>query len=129
MAGERFSASVTAWARKTEEQQAAVLHQSLRLLAEEAADNTPEVTGNLKNSRAVSTLGPPTIDWKRKKFSDPSDAINNAIAGVEVGRTAWLGYRAPYAHKIEAKHGFLRLAAQRWRQLVDEAVRIVKGHG
>lgn len=124
---DKFEAAVANWARETEEKQSAVLHESLRNLDQEIERNTPEVTGNLKNSRTVSTLGPPSINWTTKKFREPSDAINNAIAGVEVGETAWLGFRAPYAHKIEPKYAMVRLAAQRWKQIVDEAARIVKG--
>ncbi len=108
---ESFSAAVANWAQKTEEKQSAVLHASLRGLDDVLANKTPVVTGNLKNSRTLSTLGPPAIDWLRKKFRDPSDAINNAVAGVEIGQTAWLGFRAPYAHKVEPKYAMLRLTA------------------
>lgn len=124
---ESFSVAVARWTEGTEQDQAAVLHESLRQLDEEVASRTPVLTGNLRNSRTVSTLGPPPVDWKTKKFREPSDAINNAIAGVDVGQTAYLGFRAPYAHKIEKVHGFLRLAAQGWSQIVDRAVRVVKG--
>lgn len=123
---EGFAAAVSDWAKKTEVKQAAVLHESIRRLDHEVVENVPVLTGNLRNSRAVSSLAPIPIDWSTKKFREPSDAINNAIAGVEVGTTAWLGFRAPYAHLIEEKYAFLRLAAQRWRQVVDDAARIVK---
>jgi hypothetical protein len=125
----KFAAAVADWSKKAEVAQTAVLHQSLRQLDAEIASNVPVVTGNLKNSRTVSALARPAIDWSTKKFRNPDDAINNAIAGVEVGHTAWLGFRAPYAHKIEDKRGFMRLAAQRWRQIVDEAARSIKGAG
>lgn len=121
-----FESAVKDWAQKTAVQQTALLHESLRQLDNEVEANTPVVTGNLRNSRTVSAGGRPAIDWTTKKFRDPSDAINNAIAGVEVGQTAYLGFRAPYAYKIENKRGFMRLAAQRWKAIVDEAVRIVK---
>lgn len=126
MSDTRFASAVADWAKKTEEQQAEVLHESLRQLDAEVAENVPVLTGNLKNSRAISSLAPVAIDWKTKKFREPSDAINNSIAGVEVGATAWLGFRAPYAHIIEEKYAYLRLAAQRWSQIVNEAARIVK---
>lgn len=126
---QNFTDAVADWANQTEVQQTAVLHEALRQLDGEIVENTPVVTGNLKNSRTVSALGRPAVDWKTKNFRDPSDAINNAIAGVEVGRTAWLGYRAPYAHKVEEKRGFLRLAAQRWQQIVESAARVISGGG
>lgn len=124
-----FASQIAAWATKTEEAQTEVLHESLRHLVDEvtrpksAGGHLPVVTGNLGNSVAVSTLGPVTYDWTTKKFRNPVDAVNNAIAGVAVGQTAWIGFRAPYAHKIEVDNGFVRLAAQRWPQIVVEAVR------
>lgn len=124
-----FASQVAAWATKTEDAQTEILHESLRHLVDEvtrpknAGGHIPVVTGNLGNSVAVSTLGPVTFDWTTKKFRNPADAVNNAIAGVGVGETAWVGFRAPYAHKIEVDNGFVRLAAQRWPQIVVEAVR------
>lgn len=123
-----FAAQVAAWAARTEAEQTDILHRGLRGLVDEVTrpkgegGNLPKVTGNLGNSVAVSTLGPVSIDWSVKKFRDPSDAVNNAIAGVAVGQTAWIGFRAPYAHKSEVANGFVRLAAQRWPQIVVEAV-------
>ncbi len=128
-----FGAQVEGWARQTIEKQTAVLHQSIRLLVEEvtrpesAGGHMPVESGNLRNSVAVSNTGPVTIDFGVKKFRPPWDSINNAIAGVEVGTTAYIGFRAVYAHKAEMKHGFARLAAQRWRPIVDEAARMISG--
>jgi len=122
-----FAAAVADWAKKCEVQQAAVQHQALRLLDDAIFDGTPEVTGNLRNSRAVSTLGPVAIDWRTKKFRNPSDTIDNTIAGSEVGKTVHVGFRAPYAHRIEPKYAMMRLAAQRWNAIVAEAARIVRG--
>lgn len=119
---DKFGAAVANWAKETEIKQTAVLHESVRGLDAEIAENVPVVTGNLKNSRTVSSLGRPAVDWTTKKFRNPGDAINNAIAGIEVGQTAWLGFRAPYAQKVEDKRAFLRLAVQRWKQIVDQAV-------
>lgn len=125
-----FAAAVKDWTKKTEEKQTAVAHQALRLLDEAVVATVPVVTGNLRNSRQVSTLGKVTIDWvtmrKGKTFPDPSDEINGAIAGVEMGKTASYGFRAPYAFKVEKKYGFFRLVAQRWSEFVDTAARTVK---
>ncbi len=90
-----FASDVADWASRTEVKQTAVLHESLRRLDNEIEKDTPVVTGNLRNSRAASSVARPAIEWKTKKFRDPTDAINHAIAGVEVGQTAWLGFRAP----------------------------------
>lgn len=124
-----FAADIKGWTDKAEVAQTETLHASLRALVDEVTRSKneggflPVVTGNLQNSVAVSTLAPITMDWKTKKFRDPSDAVNNAIAGVAVGETAWIGFRAPYAHKSEVDNGFVRLAAQRWPQIVADVVR------
>lgn len=130
---DNFAAAVAGWTEKTEALQTDVLHQSVRQLVDEtttakdAGGHMPVLTGNLRNSVAVSALAPITFDFRTKKFRNPADAVNNAIAGIEVGKPAWVGFRAPYAHKIEVDSGFLRLPAQRWAQIVDEAVRVSKG--
>lgn len=129
----RFAAQVERWAEKTETAQTEILHQALRLLVEEVTrpqslgGHLPYLTGNLKNSVAVSTLGPVTYNFTTKKFRDSSDAVNNAIAGVDVGEKVFIGFRAPYAHKLEAESGFVRLAAQRWGIITAEAAKIVTG--
>jgi len=126
---DRFAAQIADWTSKAEARQTEVLHQAVRLLVEEvtrpenAGGHMPVLTGNLRNSVAVSTTGPVTYSFKTKKFRDPSDAVNNAIAGIEVGKVAYVGFRAPYAHKREADHAFARLAAQRWPQLAVEATK------
>lgn len=126
MAGS-FSAAVEKFATESERRLTDVWHGSLRELDQEMADGTPVVSGNLRDSRAVSTSGPITVAWRTKKFRNPTDAINNAIAGAEVGGVVHLGYRAPYARKIDAKRAFLRLVAQRWQTIVNAAVARVKG--
>jgi hypothetical protein len=124
-----FESAIAGWAKKTEVEQTAILHRSLRLLVAEvtrpksAGGHLPVVTGNLQKSVAVSTLGPVTMDFRTKKFRNSVDAVDNSIAGVEVGATAFIGFRAPYTQKIEAENGFIRLAAQRWPQIVEEAVK------
>lgn len=121
-----FASVIERWAEKTEREQTEVAHVALRLLDAEIAANVPVKSGNTRNSRTVSNAGRPAVDFKTKKFRDPSDAIKNAIAGVEIGRSAWLGFRAPWAHKIEEKYAFMRLAVQRWPAIVAEAARIVR---
>lgn len=123
----QFSSAVKDWCDKTLLKQTAVLQDSVRLLAEEVGTHVPVVSGNLKNSRTVSSNGYPAIDWRTKKFRNPSDEINNASAAVQVGVTAYVGMRAVYAHKVEEKKPFMRLAAQRWRQIVDQANARVQG--
>lgn len=125
----RFDDVVARFARMADERLTGIWHESLRGLDHEMKEATPVVTGNLQNSRAVSTAGPVAVDWRTKKFRDPDDSINGVIAGAEVGGVVHLGYRAPYAHKIEAQRAFVRLVAQRWPQIVADAVARAKGSG
>lgn len=121
MAGISFSSSVKKWCDKTLLQQAVVLQDSVRQLAHEVGVHVPVVTGNLRNSRTVSASGYPPIDWRTKKFRNPTEEIKTAAAAIKVGTPAYVGMRAPYAHKVEEKKPYMRLAAQRWSQIVDEA--------
>lgn len=126
MAGS-FSSPVERWATETDRRLTDVWHESLRGLDHEMAANVTVVTGNTRNSRAASNSGPIATDFRTKKFRNPDDAINNAIAGADIGGVVHLGFRAPWARKLEAKTAFLRLVAQRWNMIVDGAVRRVKG--
>lgn len=128
MAGS-FSAAVEKWATESEHRLVEVWHGSLRDLDKEMVANVKVVSGNTKNSRAVSTTGPLATDFRTKKFRKPEDAINNAIAGAEIGGVVHLGFRAPWARKLEDKTAFMRLVAQRWQTIVDAAVRRAKGGG
>lgn len=121
-----FSEAIKEFAEKTEEKITEVWHESLRSLDEHIASLVPVKTGNLRNSRDVSTMGQFGIDWDTKKFRDPSDRINNEIAGAEVGGKVFFGFRAPYARLTESRSGFLRLASQRWHGVVEDAVNKVK---
>ncbi len=124
-----FGKQVLDWTRKTEVRQVDVLQKAIGLLAEEVrkpeggGGHMPVVRGNLRNSIAVSTSGPVLLDFRKKRFSDPTETLKNEIEGVAPGTTAYIGFRAPYAHKVEAKKGFARLAAQRWPMIANAAVK------
>jgi hypothetical protein len=126
MAGS-FAADLARFATETDRLLTDVWHESLRGLDQELAANVKVVSGNTRNSRAVSNSGPIATDFRTKKFRNPDDAINNAIAGAEIGGVAHLGFRAPWARKLEAKTAFVRLAAQKWQAIVAAAVRRAKG--
>ena len=69
----------------------------------------------------------PSVDWRAKDFPENDSQIASVIAKADEGQTIFLGFRAPYAKKEELKEGFVRLAAQRWQQIVDGVVAKVKG--
>lgn len=93
----------------------------------------PVVTGNLRNSLAASTTGMPPVRWGRRIKSATSDfapdqgKIEAVIGGAEIGQTVFLGFQAPDAQRAEHVHGFVRLTAQHWTEIVEQAVRPVKG--
>ena len=124
-----FGAAIARWAKKAEIEQSRVVHQAVSLLVEEVTrpvsqgGHMPVETGNLRNSVAVSSLGPVTVNFRTKKFANPAEQLKTAIAGIEVGQPVWIGFRAPYAEKAEVKYGFVRLAAQKWGGIVAEAIR------
>lgn len=127
MADVEFSKAVKKWCDKTIMQTEKALQESVRGLADEVAAHVPVVSGNLRNSRTVSPAGYPSINWVTKKFRNPAQEIQNASEEVRVGTPAYVGMRAPYAHIVERKKPYMRLAAQRWSQIVEAAAARVKG--
>lgn len=127
-----FSAMVDEWARKTEDRTAEVLRVSVATAAEvvsrpqEEGGRLPVVTGNLRRSLAISTIGPPAALWGKKEFDDNSAGIEAVIDSIQVGQTVWLGFQAIYAKKVELDHGFVQMTAQNWPQIVAASVAAVK---
>lgn len=115
--------------------------------------NMPVDTGNLRRSILASTSSMPRLQPLKKGSSkgnalvfpddpseptltvrvadtfsvDPMMQITTAIMRMQMGQTLYLGFQASYAKIQEEKNGFVRLAAQRWRQIVKEASREVEG--
>ena len=134
-----FSAEVEAWVRNTHTTLTDVLREASRGVAHEVTlpkdegGPMPVVTGNLRNSLAASTTGMPPVRWGRRikgatsDFAPNQGQIEAVIGGAEIGQTVFLGFQAPYAQRVERVHGFVRLTAQRWTEIVEQAVRTVKG--
>lgn len=125
-----FAADIGAWARKTEDRLVEVPRESARLAARSMTDPSvmPRVTGNLAHSLTASTAAMPTIDFSKVRplFTESEAQIEGVVANAQIGQTIFLGFRAPYAKRIETKRGFVRLTVQRWQQIVTEAVRNVR---
>lgn len=130
---ETFSAKIAAFTAGTQQRLVEVSHEAALLIdrevsrPEQEGGNLPVVSGNLRRSRAASTIGMPSVLWRQKEFNGSDAAIAAVINGAPLGASIWIGFQAPYAIKIEDKKGFVRLAAQRWPQVVEEAVRNVVG--
>jgi len=144
MAQESFSASVNKWVAKSERRIETVFKEAAQDVISEMQEVGPSVanpdshgtghmpvdTGFLRASLQASlnspapamTFRPP--DAKSVKY-DPSP-VALVIAGAQLGQTIYATYAAAYAPRMEARYGFVRLAAQNWQSIVDRRARIVK---
>src|SRR5690242_14307759 len=119
-----FSAEVEAWVRKTDATMTDVFREASRGVAHEVTlpkdegGHMPVVTGRLRRSLAASLDELPAVQWRAKDFPPNEGQIDAVIEGAEIGQTVFLGFQAPYAQKAERVHGFVRLTAQRWKQIV-----------
>lgn len=83
-------------------------------------------TGFLRASLMASTSSMPSIQPNARPPADagensyrPNDGeIALTIAKAQLGETIYLGFTASYAPYREALDGFVRLAAQKWPQIV-----------
>lgn len=132
MAARSFTADVAAFAQKAEGLMQEAFQEAVRLVDQEAAQpeseggHLPVVSGRLRRSRAASTIAMPPILWRQDDFNGSDAAIVAVIETATIGQTVYIGFQAPYAQKVEDKHGMVRLAAQRWPQIVEQAIRNVQ---
>lgn len=140
MADLDFSAAVEGWVKESVEAVEAVFKRSADLVGEAVMDNTPIDTGFLIHSFQASASEMPTIKagYKPATSAGPGSytfdkgPINLIIDGVPLGNPIYLGFTAEYAPYVEygangrAGRGMVRLAAQRWQAIVDQAVREFK---
>jgi hypothetical protein len=126
-----FSAQVSDWVRKTEQRMTAVFRQSAQEVILDMQNRTPVDTGFARASVVVSTSAMPSIDPNKHgeeggNYPPNTEEIGLAIVGAVIGQTIYAGYTAAYAlaleygHSKQAPNGMVRLAAQRWPQIVRE---------
>lgn len=135
-----FTATVSAWVRKSEKRMIAVFKESAQQVGLEVKGKTPVDTGFLRASLLASTSSMPLIDRETRPEKNAVIADNNAeialvIAGASLGDTIYFGFTAAYARRIEygfsgedslgRKYnqtgvGMVRLTAQRWPDIVRE---------
>lgn len=136
-----FSATIRGWAGETKERMTAVRADaaqnvvaimqtpgpSVKNPGGGAGGNMPVATGFLRSSlqAGVGYDLPPLADNPNPdgSFSYDGAEVNLTIASVPVERPVTVVYTARYARKVEERYGFVRLAVQRWPQLVDQAAR------
>lgn len=131
------------WARKAKESIRNTYRESVQELGIEMSTGSPSgtsgpgilpvVTSNLANSVLVQVGSMPKVAPPDTKFTAPDLA---AAQFLEVGSTAYIGYQANYARRInygfvgedslgrnynQAGRGFVERAAAKWPTIVAEA--------
>lgn len=126
--GLSFGEQMKNWRNKTALRMELVFQESVQEIGREANEprakggNMPVDTGFLINSLtsainsvpsgpSVAPEGYRSTDWDATSFIL---TVNNA----KIGDRVVIGYTANYAQYMEARYGFLRLAAQNWPQIV-----------
>ncbi len=136
MTQKSFSASVSDWVRKSEARIEAVFKSSAQDVISEMQEVGPSVanpdsfgtghmpvdTGFLRASlqAEINQLATPVMVFRlpgRSEQYDPSP-VALVIAGAALGDKIYATYAAAYAPRMEARYGFVRLAAQNWQQIV-----------
>jgi hypothetical protein len=134
---DNFSATVDAWARKSEKRMLAIFHQATQKTVSIAQSRVPVDTGFARASVRASTSAMPPIDGsahggKGGSYSYDGSEVVLTIVGAELGQTIYIGWTASYmlplehGHSKQAPSGFLRLAALQWSQTVSEVVQEAK---
>jgi hypothetical protein len=137
MAQKDFSAKVSAWVRMSEARTLAVFRQSAQTVAEEVkktrdrGGHMPVDTGFLRASLMASTSKMPDIDPKATaakghSYTDDNSSVELVIANAKINQVIYLGFTASYARVREYKDGFVRLTAQRWKQIVAQSAKLIE---
>lgn len=127
---DNFADVVAQWVAAEKTRQLAVFRESSQRViaaAQEpvsAGGNLPVVTGYLRATGKAS-IGEPgySVTYKPEdggSYSYNADAANLTIAGATLDDMVYFIWTANYAPFVEARRGFVRLAAQRWQQIVAQ---------
>jgi hypothetical protein len=128
---ENFSATIDAWAKKSQKRMLAVRNQSTQDIIDDAQLPTAKGgrmhvdTGFLRASGQSSLTGMPTGPIRGAKDqtygTDPGGASVN-IGKWPLGGSFFFGWTANYARPREAKDAFLRLAVMKWPNFVTNNI-------
>lgn len=135
-----FSAKVDEWVGATKARAEAVFQTAAERLGEAIIEGTPVDTGFLRHSFQASAAGiPPLVQGsapppsaKAGTFTYDAGPVNLIISNVQIGGTIYFGFTAGYAGHVEygangrPGRAMVRLAAQRWPQIVADTVRDAK---
>lgn len=126
-----FSAQVDAWVTKSQDRLLRVRNESAQRVIGQAQRTRAEGgnmrvdTGFLRASGQGSTEEMPKIDSTARPTAGGAYDYNVStlaliIAGASLSDTIYWGYTASYAAFREHEDGFVRLAAQNWRSIVQQ---------
>ena len=131
-----FADQVGAWVAESKKRTVAVLQESTKEVVTRAqrpvkqGGSMPVVTGNLRNSLIVALNG--------NRVGKGAESYINAIPLMKAGDEIFIGWTAKYARRMEygfhgtdklgrtydqQGYGFLRLATQKWPQIVRDTAR------
>lgn len=130
-----FGDQIRNWKNKTDTRVQLVFQESVQELGREANEprakggNMPVDTGFLINSltAAINSIpsGPSENVGGFNQQEWDATAFLLVVNGAEIGDRVTIGYTANYAPYMEARYGFLRLAAQNWPQIVKKVTKRV----
>jgi hypothetical protein len=133
MAQQKFSAQVADWVAKTKALQLAIFRESAQRIvniAQEpvaAGGNMPVQTGYLRaTGRASIGEANWSVTYKpdgQEKFGYSEAQAVLTIAKASLDDVIFFVWTANYAPYVEAKRGFVRLAAQQWQSVVNQVAR------
>lgn len=134
-----FDETVRRFAQDQKQQMDRIRRESIKALAAEANEPVSEGgnmrvdTGFLRASQTASTssqpLPNPAFDRDRlMTYTYYPERVNVVVDNSEWGDTVYIGWTAKYAGIREHLDGFMRLAVQNWRAIVErEAKKRYKG--
>lgn len=131
-----FAAQISAWVKKSNGRMEATFKQAAQDLSQEVIEprgkggNMPVDTSFLRNSLGVAVNSIPRGE-SIKPGGYSNTAFDNqplvlAINQANLGDRLVFGFTANYAPYMEARYAFVRLATQRWPQIVKQASSKVK---
>lgn len=133
-----FQAQINDWVRETKARQEAVLQESSKRIIAVMQTPGPSVanpltsaggalpldTGFLRSSLSaqigMALPAPRANPDAKKKYAYESGPIDLTINGMTIADTLTVAYAANYSRIAEVRYAFVRLAAQRWPQVVSE---------
>lgn len=134
----KFTASVADWVNRSEKGLLAVRNESVKRVIQDAQLSDDKGgrmrvdTGFLRSSGQLSLSGFPSGPVRGDTDAAPNQYDFNVspvvliLAGASLDNTLYFGWTAEYAAYREFHDGFLRLAVQKWPNIVDGVVAEVK---